>query len=70
MFRCLVHESGRPTWEKLALLKRNLKRPHQDIVYGLGGGEEAYKEALTRLKETCSSRGVRRGPSKSKQSIL
>ena len=60
MFRCLVHESGRPAGEKLALLKRSLMGPCQDIVYGLGGGEEAYKEALIRLKETCGRRDVMR----------
>ena len=37
-----------------------LKGPCQDIVYGLGGGEEAYKEALIRLKETCGRRDVMR----------
>ena len=60
MFRCLVHESGRPAGEKLALLKRGLKGPCQGIVYGLGGGDEAYKEALIRLKETCGRRDVMR----------
>ena len=60
MFRCLVHESGRPAGEKLALLKRSLKGPCQDIVYGLGGGDEAYKEALIRLKVTCGRRDVMR----------
>ena len=55
-----IERRGRPAGEKLALLKRSLKGSCQDIVYGLGGGEEAYKEALIRLKETCGRRVVMR----------
>ena len=31
-----------------------------DMVYGLGGGEGAYKDALRRLKAICGSRSVMR----------
>ena len=60
LFRALVHESNCSPGEKLAILKRNLKGDVQDIVYGLGGGESAYKEALRRLKDDCGSRDAMR----------
>jgi hypothetical protein len=31
-----------------------------DLVYGLGGGESAYIEALVRLEQTCGRRDVMR----------
>ena len=46
--------------EKLAILKKSLKGPCANIVRGNGGGESAYKEALSRLKEYCGSRDVMR----------
>ena len=60
IFRCLVHQSGRPAGEKLTILKRNFKGSCQDLVHGLGGGEEAYKEGSLRLKETCRRRDLLR----------
>jgi hypothetical protein len=42
------------------ILKRNVWGDTADIVYGLGGGEGAYKDALCRLKATCGSRSVMR----------
>jgi hypothetical protein len=44
----------------LALLKHYLKGECLDVVYGLGGGESAYKQALVRLKETFGRRDVMR----------
>jgi hypothetical protein len=44
----------------LAILKRNVRGETADMVYGLGGGEGAYKDALRRLKATCGSRSVMR----------
>ena len=60
IFKALVHNTGKSPEEKLAILKRSLKGECLDIVYGLGGGEEAYKEALIRLKESCGRRDVMR----------
>ena len=60
LFKALVHNSNKTPGEKLAILKRNLKGNLTDIVYGLGGGEAAYKEALVRLKENCERRDVMR----------
>ena len=60
LFRALVHDTGKAPGEKLAILKRNLRGDGLNIVYGLGGGENAYKESLLRLKETVGSRDVMR----------
>ncbi|XP_057366947.1 uncharacterized protein LOC130687793 [Daphnia carinata] len=60
LFRALVHDSNKSAGEKLALLKRHLRGDCADIVHGLGGGEAAYIEALTRLKQTCGRRDVMR----------
>ncbi|KAI9554954.1 hypothetical protein GHT06_020237 [Daphnia sinensis] len=60
LFKALVHDSDRAAAEKLAILKRHLRGDCADIVYGLGGGETAYVEALCRLKETYGRRDVMR----------
>ncbi|KAK4024575.1 hypothetical protein OUZ56_009998 [Daphnia magna] len=52
LFKALVHDRDHAAAEKLAILKRHLRGDCSDIVYGLGGGETAYVEALSRLKET------------------
>lgn len=60
LFHALVHQSSRSPAEKLAILKRQLQDDAADVVYGLVGGEEAYKEALFRLKENFGRRDVMR----------
>jgi hypothetical protein len=60
LFRALVHDTPKSPGEKLALLKRYLKDECLDVVYGLGGGESAYIQALVRLKETYGRRDVMR----------
>jgi flagellar biosynthesis GTPase FlhF len=60
LFRALVHDTPKTPGEKLALLKHYLKGECLDVVYGLGGGESAYKQALVRLKETFGRRDVMR----------
>ncbi|KZS07326.1 Uncharacterized protein APZ42_028974 [Daphnia magna] len=60
MFRDLVHDTTRAVAVKLAILKRYLRGECAGIVHGLGGGETAYLEALTRLKETYGKRDVMR----------
>ncbi|XP_057381581.1 uncharacterized protein LOC130704121 [Daphnia carinata] len=60
LFRALVHDTTRAAAEKLAILKRRLRGECADIVHGPGGGETAYVEALTRLKETYGRRDVMR----------
>ncbi|XP_046632671.1 uncharacterized protein LOC124312218 [Daphnia pulicaria] len=60
LFRALVHDTPKSAGEKLALLKRYLRGDCLDLVYGLGGGEPAYIEALVRLKQTCGRRDVMR----------
>lgn len=60
LFHALVHRTGKSPGEKLAILKRSVRGETADMVYGLGGGEEAYKDALLRLKTTCGSRAVMR----------
>ncbi|KAI9555030.1 hypothetical protein GHT06_020327 [Daphnia sinensis] len=56
LFRALVHDTANTPGEKLAVLKRYLRGNCLDVIYGLGGGEPAYMEALTRLKQTCGRR--------------
>ena len=51
LFRTLVHETDISPGEKLAVLRRSLKGEALEVVYGLSGGEEAYKEALVGLIE-------------------
>ncbi|KZS09748.1 Uncharacterized protein APZ42_025957 [Daphnia magna] len=53
LFRALVHDTANTPGKKLGLLKRYLRGNCLDVIYGLGGGERAYMEALTRLKQTC-----------------
>ena len=60
LFRALVHDTSKAPGEKLAILKRNLKGECLDVVYGLGGGEPAYIEALSRLKQSFCRRDVMR----------
>jgi hypothetical protein len=60
LFRALVHDTPKTAGEKLALLKHYLKGECLDVVYGLGGGESAYKQALVRLKEAYGRRDVMR----------
>ncbi|KZS20667.1 Uncharacterized protein APZ42_012603 [Daphnia magna] len=60
VFRALVHATVNSPGERLALLKRYLRGNCLDVIYGLGGGEPAYMEALTRLKQTCGRRDVLR----------
>ena len=60
LFHALVHRTNKSPGEKLAILKRNVRGETTDMVYGLGGGEGAYKDALRRLKATCGSRSVMR----------
>ncbi|XP_057380651.2 uncharacterized protein LOC130703047 [Daphnia carinata] len=60
VFKALVHDTPRSPGEKIALLKRYLRGDCLDVIYGLGGGEEAYIEALVRLKQTCGRRDVMR----------
>lgn len=60
LFRALVHDTPKSAEEKLALLKRYLRGDCLDLIYGLGGGESAYIEALVRLKQNCGRRDVMR----------
>ena len=58
MWFALVHITRKTASEKLAILKNYLKGDLADIVYGHGGGESGYKEALQRLRSTCGNRTV------------
>ena len=58
LFKALVHDVRVTTSEKLAILSRSLRGDCRVLVGGLGGGEEAYEEALFRLKEACGHREV------------
>ena len=60
VFKALVHDTPKSAGEKLALLKRYVRGDCLDIIYGLGGGESAYIEALVRLKQSCGRRDVMR----------
>jgi hypothetical protein len=60
LFRALVHDTPKSPGEKLALLKKLLRGDCLDQVYGLGGGESAYIEALVRFKQTYGRRDVMR----------
>ena len=56
----LVHLTAKTPIEKLAILRNHLQNGLRDLVYGLGGGEQAYMDALERLKETCGNRSAMR----------
>lgn len=60
VFKALVHDTPKSPGEKLALLKRYSRGDCLDVIYGLGGGESAYVEALVRLKQTFGRRDVMR----------
>lgn len=61
LFHALVHITPKSAGERLAILKEKLRgTPAEDLVYGLGGGEMAYKEALNRLKHKYGRRDVMR----------
>jgi hypothetical protein len=56
----MVHDQRISAGEKLAILKSRLSGEQLDIVQGLGGGEPAYKSALSRLKQAAGRRDVMR----------
>ena len=58
MWHALVHITRQTASEKLAILKNYLKGHLADIVYGHGGGESGYKEALQQLKSTSGDQTV------------
>lgn len=59
LFYALVHQTSKYPAEKLAILKERVRNsPAEDLVYGLGGGEAAYKEALRRMKQRFGRRDV------------
>ncbi|KHJ40363.1 Tas retrotransposon peptidase A16 [Trichuris suis] len=58
LFKALVHDTAMSPGEKLAILRNSLKGDCRDLVYALGGGEDAYKEALRSLKARCGRRDV------------
>ena len=60
IFKALVHDTPKSPAEKLAVLKRYIRGDSLDAIHGLGGGEDAYKEALVRLKQSCGRRDVMR----------
>lgn len=60
LFKSLVHDTAKSPGEKFAILKAHLGGECIDIVYGLGGGEDAYKEALHRLQRRYGRRDVMR----------
>ena len=57
-FYALVHVTDRSPGEKLGLLRSCLPPDLCDLIYGLSGGEAAYKETLRTLKENCGRRDV------------
>ena len=60
IFKALVHDARRSPDEKLVILRCHLKGKCLDVVANLGGGIDAYKEALKRLQATCGRRIVLR----------
>ena len=60
LFRALVHDSPSTPDEKLAILENTLTGSCSQLLDGLGGGEEAYKEALRSLKDFCGDREIMR----------
>jgi len=59
-FHALVHLTNKSPDEKLAILQSFLTGDARLRVAGLAGGETAYKQALTRLKQAFGRRGVMR----------
>lgn len=51
LFHALVHQTNKQPAEKLAMLKRSLRGDCASSIRGLGGGEDAYREALLCLKQ-------------------
>ena len=60
IFKALVHDARRSPEEKLAILRCHLKGKCRDVIANLGGGIDAYREALKRLHATCGRRIVLR----------
>ncbi len=60
LFKSLVHDTAASPGEKLAILKTHLHGSCLSSVRGFGGGELAYKEALTQLKNDCGRKDVMR----------
>uniref|UniRef100_A0A5S6Q457 Uncharacterized protein n=1 Tax=Trichuris muris TaxID=70415 RepID=A0A5S6Q457_TRIMR len=58
LFKALIHDTAMSPGEKLAVLHSSLTGDCRDLVYPLGGGEEAYKEALRCPKASCGRRDV------------
>lgn len=56
----MVHQTNKLPGEKLAILEKSLRGGCANIVFGLGGGEEAYKEALRRLRHRYGRRDFMR----------
>ena len=56
LFKSLVHDSRL----KFAMLKSHLGGDCLDVVFGVGGGEYAYMEALYRLQRRYGNREVMR----------
>ena len=60
LFKSIVHDSNSSPDEKIAILERNLVGETRNIVYGLSRRDEAYKQALLCLKQTCGRLDVMR----------
>jgi len=59
LFYSLVHNTAADPSEKLAILKEKLKDTDaKNLIYGLGGGEDYYKEGLRRLKDCYGNRKI------------
>jgi len=60
LFKSLVHDTAASPDEKLAILKTHLHGSCLSSIRGFDGGELAYKEALTQLKNDCGRKDVMR----------
>jgi len=59
LFHSLIHCSSADPAEKFAVLKEKVKDTEaKHLVYGLGGGEDYYKEGLRRLKLRYGNRKI------------
>ena len=66
----LVQNTPKPAGERLAILKERLRcTSAEELVYGLGGGELAYKETFSRLKQKCGRRDVMKAAHKSQSEV-